>query len=197
MSLRLYELRRDRLAAQRSAELLDHKREALLREILRREHRRAALQVRVDNMYNAARLRLDVARVEMGFDAVERAALAQSAHFILTERPASVMGVRVARIEAKYEPFRAPYGPAATTESLDAAGVAFVELLEPLIDLAQETTAIRKLRSAMRKTTKIFNALRKVVLPRIDREIRATVDGIEEEERDEFTRREVWRQPHA
>jgi len=190
---RLYELRRDRQAAQRSAELLDHKREALLREILRREHRRSALRAKVDELYKAAHFKLRVARVELGIDAIEAASLAQSAHVAIVERASSVMGVRVARIDAAYETFRACYGAAATAESLDVAGAAFLELLQPLIDLAQEETAIRRLRFAMRKTTKIFNALRKVVLPRIERDIRATVEGIEEEERDEFTRREVWR----
>ena len=190
---RLYELRRDRQAAQRSAELLDHKREALLREILRREHRRSALRAKVEDWYKGAHFKLRVARVELGIDAIEAASLAQSAHVTIVERASSVMGVRVARIDAVYETFRACYGASATAESLDVAGAGFVELLQPLIDLAQEETAIRRLRFAMRKTTKIFNALRKVVLPRIERDIRATVEGIEEEERDEFTRREVWR----
>jgi len=41
---RLFELRRDRAAAERSAELLDRKREVLLREIARRERLRGELR---------------------------------------------------------------------------------------------------------------------------------------------------------
>lgn len=190
---RLFELRRDRQAAQRSAELLDRKREALLREILRRERRRAALRAKVDVAYRDAHFKLRVARVDLGIDAIEAASLAQIPRFALTERLASVMGVRIVRVSGTHPPYRATYGAAATTESLDEAGNAFTGSLRDIIDLAQEETAIRKLRFAMRKTTKIVNALRTVVLPKIEREIRATIEGIEEEERDEFARRDIWR----
>ncbi|HLJ75242.1 MAG TPA: V-type ATP synthase subunit D [Thermoanaerobaculia bacterium] len=193
---RLYELRRDRQAAQRSADLLDRKREALLREILRRERLRAQLRASVDASYKNALFKLRIARVELGMNGIESASLAQMPAFALAQRASSVMGVRIVQVGGKFEAYRASYGAAATAESLDDAGAAFHALLPDLIQLAQEETAIRKLRFAMRKTTKIFNALRKVVLPRIEREIRATIEGIEEEERDEFTRREVWRQPH-
>jgi V/A-type H+/Na+-transporting ATPase subunit D len=194
---RLFDLRRDRQAARRSAELLDRKREALLREILRRERRRAELRTAVDASCGDARAKFGIARVELGMDAIEAASLAQSSRLKITERLASVMGVRITHVDAKCDPYRAEYGPAATTPSLDAAGAAFLETLPLLIDLAQEERAIRSLRLSMRKTTRILNALRKVVLPRIEREIRATIEGIEEEERDEFTRREIWRRPRA
>jgi len=59
------------------------------------------------------------------------------------------------------------------------------------VALAQEETAVARLSAAMRKTTKLLNALQKVVLPRIEREIRAIVDGIDEDERDDAGRRRV------
>ena len=194
---RLFELRRDRQAAQRSAELLDRKREALLREILRRERRCAQLSAAVDACYGQARAKLRVSRVELGIDAIEAASLAQSFPLTITERLSSVMGVRISKLEVQPAAYRADYGPAATTVSLDETGAAFLQTIGPLIDLAQEASAIRKLRVAIRKTMKILNALRKVVLPRIEHEIRATIEGIDEEERDEFTRRGVWRRARA
>ena len=48
-----------------------------------------------------------------------------------------------------------------------------------------------RLSAAMKKTNKLLNALQKVVLPRIERDIHAIVDGIEEDERDEAVRRRV------
>jgi V/A-type H+-transporting ATPase subunit D len=190
---RLFELRRDRQAAQRSADLLDRKREALLREVLRRERRRAELQGKVQALYASAAAKLSEARVELGLDGAERASMAQPPRFALRDRTLSVMGVRIMQIEGSYDPFRAEYGPAATAESLDLAGAAYSALLPSVLQLAEQETAIRRLRYAMRKTTKLLNALRKVLLPRIEREIRATIEGIEEEERDEFVRRSVLR----
>lgn len=188
---RLFELRRDRGAARRSAELLDRKREVLLREISRRQRRLQELRSVVAERYAEAHRLLRIARVELGIRGVEAAALAQPPRFTLTQRERSVMGVRIPELAAVVQPYRAFYGAAATTESLDETGAAFLELLPHVVALAQEEIAVARLSVAMRKTTKLFNALQKVVLPRIEQEIRAIVDGLEEDERDDAVRRRV------
>jgi len=188
---RLFELRRNRGAALRSAELLDRKREVLLREIARRERALRELRDVAASGHAEARRRLGIARVELGMRGVEAAALAQPARFTLELRERSVMGVRIPELEAAIEPYRAFYGAAATSESLDEAGAAFTELFPAVVALAQEEIAVERLSVAMRKTTKLLNALQKVVLPRIEREIHAIVDGIEEDERDDAVRRSV------
>ena len=193
---RLFELRRDRAAAERSAELLDRKREVLLREIARRERLRDELRAAVATQYADARSKLDVARVELGMRGVEAAALAQPPRYEVRRRDTSVMGVRIPQLAASVEPFRAFYGAAATAESLDECGAAFTALVSPLVALVQEEAAVARLAVAMRKTTKLLNALQKVVLPRIERDIHAIVDGIEEDERDEAVRRRVFVAPH-
>jgi H(+)-transporting ATP synthase subunit D len=188
---RLFELRRDRGAAQRSAELLDRKREVLLREIARRERLRQSLRGGVAAGYAEAHRRLRIARVELGMRGVEEASLAQPVREAIEHRETSVMGVRIAQLTASVQPYRAFYGAAATAESLDECGAAFAELIPQVVALAQEEIAVARLSAAMRKTTKLLNALQKVVLPRIEREIRAIVDGIEEDERDDAVRRRV------
>jgi len=188
---RLFELRRDRSAAQHSAELLDRKREVLLREIARRERLRDNLRAVVAAKYAEAQLRLRMARVELGIPAIEAATLAQPVRQTIERRDLSVMGVRIPQLSATVGPYRAFYGAAATAESLDECGAAFTELLPHVVALAQEEIAVARLSVAMRKTTKLVNALQKVVLPRIERDIRAIVDGIEEDERDDAIRRRV------
>lgn len=190
---RLFELRRDRTAARHSAELLDRKREVLLREIARRGRLRNELRAVVAAAYAEARLRLGIARVELGMNGIEAAALAQPSRQPIDRRDISVMGVRIPQLSANVAPYRAFYGAAATTESLDEAGAAFTALIPQLVALAQEEIAVARLVVAMRKTTKLVNALQKIVLPRIEANIRAIVDGIEEDERDEGVRRRVGR----
>lgn len=194
---RLFELRRDRGAAQRSAELLDRKREVLLREIARRERSRQSLRGVVAAAYAEAHRRLRIARVELGLHGVEAASLAQPVRDAIEHRETSVMGVRIPRLTTTVEPYRAFYGAAATAESLDECGSAFTELIPQVVALAQEEIAVARLSAAMRKTTKLLNALQKVVLPRIEREIRAIVDGIEEDERDDAVRRRVGMAHHV
>ena len=186
---RLFELRRERSAAKRSAELLDRKREVLLREIARRERVRRELRNVADARYLEAHGRLRIARVELGMRAVEAAALAQPVRYAIAHRQMSVMGVRIPLLTTTVEPYRAFYGAAATAESLDECGAAFTELIPHLVALAQEEIALARLSAAMRKTTKLLNALQKVLLPRIEHDIHAIVDGLEEEERDDAVRR--------
>lgn len=186
---RLFELRRDRGAARRSADLLDRKREVLLREIARRERALRALREDVGKRYGEAHRLLSVARVELGMRGVEAASLAQPSRCAIASSSASVMGVRIPELRASVEPYRSCYGAAATAESLDECGAAFLDLVPHLVALGQEEIAVTRLSAAMRKTTKLLNALQKVVLPRIERDIRAIVEGIEEDERDEAVRR--------
>ncbi|HSP32931.1 MAG TPA: V-type ATP synthase subunit D [Thermoanaerobaculia bacterium] len=190
---RLFELRRERIAAQRSVDLLEQKREALLRETLRRTVRRDALRRRVDDGYRDARRKLDIARVELGMRAIEAAALAQQPQHAIVRASTSVMGIQIPRLTVTVSDFRAQYGAAATSCSLDDAGCAFHDVLTDAIALAEEDCALSRLRAATRKTGKLLNALKKIVVPRIEREIRFVLEGIEEEERDEALRRTVWR----
>lgn len=187
---RLFELRRDRAAAQRSAELLEQKRQVLLRELLRRARRQTALRNDANAATRDARHKLGVARVELGLNAIESAALAQLPTLSLALTSASVMGVRLPRLAMTPAPFQALYSP--PSASLDDAGAAFSALLVLLAKLAEEEAALARLRLALRKVTKLSGALRKVVLPRIEHDIRAVVEEIEEEERDEAVRRGRW-----
>lgn len=188
---RLYELRRDRVAAARSAELLERKREALLVETSRRTALRDALRDAVAAAHAQAARLLAIARVEIGSETIAAAGLAQPETHTIELREASVMGVHIPDIAVTTRPFRPVYGAAPTTRSLDDAARAFHELVPQLLRLAAAEHAVARLRLALRKTTKLVNALQKIVIPRVESEIRTTVDCIEEEERDEGVRRKV------
>ncbi|MGZ7040299.1 MAG: V-type ATP synthase subunit D [Thermoanaerobaculia bacterium] len=188
---RLYELRRDRVAALRGAELLERKREVLLRETAARAKLVAKLRRDVDRAYREARRLLRIADVELGREGVLAAALAQPMTSTIESRQDTVMGVRLRELRAAASPYRAVYGAAATTESLDNAGAAFTALLPRVIELSSHESALARLRIAVRKVTKIVNALHKVILPRLTEQIRLTVDSIAEEERDEAVRRKM------
>lgn len=185
---RLFDLRRDRVAARRSAELLDRKREVLVREVARRTKDRDRLREAVDDAYRSSHHALRTACVDLGHRGVAAAALAQRDRTRIDRRSSAVMGVRITDVTVSVPPFVASYGAAATTASLDETGVAFTTLLHDVLLLASQEDAVRRLATALRKTTRLVNALQKIVLPRIEREIRATLDGIEEEERDEAVR---------
>jgi vacuolar-type H+-ATPase subunit D/Vma8 len=95
-------------------------------------------------------------------------------------------------LHARFAPFRPRYGPGGTAESLDQAGKAFAEALPVLVRLAKEELAVRNLQHGFAQTVRRLNAIEKVVLPRLDHEIREVGSALEEEERDEALRRKRW-----
>ncbi len=188
---RLYELRRDLSAARRGADLLERKREVLLRETSRRATRLESMRIDVREQLAAARKRLRIAEVDLGSEGVAAAGLAQPLACTFDEHDVTVMGVHFREVRAHGCRYRPVYGPAATSASLDEAGAAFAALLPKLIEVAAEETAVARLHVAVRKATKIVNALQKFILPQLEQRIHTIVASIEEEERDEAVRRKM------
>lgn len=189
---RLLLLRREREAARRGQDLLEQKREVLLRELLRRTRLRDEVADRAAAALAGARARLREARTELGRLAVDSAALAQTEIVSVERRAKTLLGIALPALQGRFKPFRPRYGLGGTAESLDRAGSAFAEALPVLVRLAEEELAVRNLREGFAKTIRHLNALEKVVLPRLDDEIRAVTTALEEEDRDEALRRKRW-----
>ena len=84
--------------------------------------------------------------------------------------------------------FEISYGPAGTDVHVDRAARAFAALLPPLVELASQESALRNLERALRKTVRTLNALKDLLLPELDAEIRSVAASLEEDERDERAR---------
>ena len=194
---RLLDLRQSREAARRGREVLEQKLELLRRELQRRTALRDERRVALRRSLQAARDLLREARIELGRRALESAALAQPEAPEVAWQRGTVVGVEVPRLHAPVARFRPRYGPGGTAPSLDKAGEAFTDLLQPLIVLATEEAAVRSLRRGLRQTARRLNALEKAILPALDREMRELTAALEEEEREESTRRKVWLEAQA
>jgi V/A-type H+-transporting ATPase subunit D len=184
----LIELKRRREAVRGGIDLLDRKREALVRQLLERRGRAEGLRAELAAALEEARSRIRRAFREIGRPACEAAALAQIASPSLDVRDDRVLGVRLPLVLASIEPFHISYGPGGTAASLDFAARAFADLIPALLKLASQETAIRNLQRALQRTTRTLNALKDMLLPEIEADIRAVAAGLEEEERDERAR---------
>jgi V/A-type H+-transporting ATPase subunit D len=189
---RLLTLMQERRAAQLGRELLDRKREAILRELIQRLRRRDAQRDVVRDALRAARRTLRAARIETGRRRIEAAILAQPVSASVDMRGGSLVGVPMPRLQPRLLPFVPHYGTAATTATLDEAGAQFSGLLAALVRLAEEEEAARNLQLGLSKTVRRLKALEQVVLPRLDREVRDVTAALEEDERDESIRRKSW-----
>lgn len=187
---RLLELQRHRRAVETGIELLDRKREGLLRALAQRSRQANESRRRLETALEAARRTLDRAAVHIGDAAARAAALAQPGFDGVSAREEPVVGVRVVRLSATVAAFAPHYGPGGTCQALDDAGRQFTRLLPEILILAQEERAARTITAGLRRTTRTLNALRAVLLPAVDADIRAVASGLEEEEREEAVR---WR----
>jgi V/A-type H+-transporting ATPase subunit D len=189
---RLLTLHQERAAARLGRELLDGKREAVLRELLRRTRRRNELRDAVRDALDGARRVLRAAVVETGAAQVDGAALAQPLSASLDVRHASHVGVPMPRLHARVTAFVPHYGTGGTAATYDTAGARFSALLPALVELAEEEEAVRNLQAGLAKTVRRLSALEQVVIPRLEREVREVTAALEEEERDESARRKTW-----
>jgi V/A-type H+-transporting ATPase subunit D len=174
--------------AREGYDILDKKREVLSTELVHVAHDAAQLEAEVHELLAAAYGALALAKVTMGQEHIEWAALAVTKTVEITVRPRSVMGVVIPTVEAHGEPPVTPYGLGDTTVALDEAAARFREVLDRIPGLCETMTAVWRLARELQKTQRRVNALQYVFIP----EYQTTVDYIqgvlEEREREETFR---------
>jgi V/A-type H+-transporting ATPase subunit D len=185
---RLHALRLERQAARLGRELLDSKREAILRALLDHTRRRAAAGAALGAQYDRALAAMREARVTLGGRTADAAELAQPADASVDWRAGSVVGVPTPKLTARVPAFVPRYGAAATGADLDRAGAEYSLLLTALVAFAEEDEAVRNLQRGLSKTVRRLKALEEMVLPRLEREARAVATALEEDERDDTVR---------
>jgi V/A-type H+-transporting ATPase subunit D len=184
----LHALRRDLEAARLGRDLLDDKREAILRTLLERAPRHKAAGAAAVAALAAARRRLVAAVVECGRNAVDAAVLAQPAAAAVDWRPGSVVGVPTPALTARIPAFTPRYGAASLTAELDRAGEDFSAAAGALVAFAEEDAAARNLQTGLSRTIRRLRALEQIVIPEIERQRRAVAVAVEEDERDDTVR---------
>jgi H(+)-transporting ATP synthase subunit D len=190
---RLIELQRRRRAIETGAALLDRKREGLLRAIAERTRASAERRARLARALADARSVLDRALAEIGETSALAATLAQPRAPSLTVGSDAIVGVRVPRLTADFGDPGVHYGPGGTCAALDETVRAFGAVLPEIVWMAEEEAAERSLKRGLKRTVRTLNALRIVLLPAVDADIRAVASGLEEEEREEAVRWRVGR----
>lgn len=183
--------KRSRILASTGYELMDRKRNILIRELMALIDDAKNLQERIDATFAEAYASMRMAEISMGGSA-RVAAESVPIDNGFTLRTRSVMGVELPRVSAKYEQLPGPpYGLAFTSSELDDAYFKFQEVKELVRDLAETENCIYRLAYAIKKAQKRANALKNIVIPGLDSEIFRISDALEEKEREEFVRLKV------
>jgi V/A-type H+/Na+-transporting ATPase subunit D len=184
----LIRLKKDLRFAREGYEILDRKREALTNELVRVAKEADTLQKEVWALLESAYAAMGQARLVMGSDHVEWAALAVNKTVDVHLRLRGIMGVAIPQIEARGEPPKLLYSPGDTPAVLDEATAAFREVLLKVPQLSMLTAAVWRLANELKKTQRRVNALQHIFIPNYETMIAFIVSSLEEREREETFR---------
>jgi len=184
----LIRLKKDLRFAREGYEILDRKREALTGELVRVAKEADAIQKEVWALLETAYNAMEKARLVMGSDHVEWAALAANKTVDVHLRLRGIMGVAIPQIEARGEPPKLLYSPGDTAAALDEASAAFREVLLRIPQLSMLTSAVWRLANELRKTQRRVNALQHIFIPQYESTVAFIISSLEEREREETFR---------
>jgi V/A-type H+-transporting ATPase subunit D len=174
--------------AQEGYEILDKKREVLTSELLHLAHDAESLQREVWDLLDAAYAALEEARLTMGQERVEWAALAVDKTIEVEVKSRGVMGVPIPIVQAHGEPAEMPYSLGDTMATLDKAGTAFRLVLSKVPELSESMTSVWRLARELRKTQRRVNALQYIFIPEYKDTVSFIESALEEREREETFR---------
>ena len=181
--------RRSRALAATGYELMDRKRNILIREMMALMDTAKDVQAQIDAVFAEAYAALQTAHLKLGI--CDQIAEAVDVDRTLEIQYRSLMGVELPHIPDRSPPPRPEYGFASTSSALDDAYIKFHRVKELVRQLAEVETSIYRLAVSIRKTQKRANALQNIVIPNFDHTIRFITDALEEKEREEFVRLKV------
>ncbi len=159
--------------AQQGRDLLEQKRTALMKELMRvadtvMEHSEALRHTSAE-----ARLALSHAQATAGDEAVRSAGLAARGELSLQLTTTNVMGVKFPRIEQKHISRSAlgrGYSIVGTSITIDEAAAAFETEVEAILRLAQSELYLSRLADEIQHTSRRLNALDQLLIPELEAE---------------------------
>ena len=172
-------------------ELLDRKRNILVREIMALINHATEIQNKIDSTYSSAYIALQKANITLGICDELSNTVKEDNSLELSYR--SVMGVEIpiVSIADTEENSGVPYGLYSSNSMLDEAYLKFIEVKKLTADLAEIENSVYRLADAIKKTQKRANALKNIMIPKFESTIKSITDALEEKEREEFSRLKV------
>ena len=170
-------------------ELLDRKRNILIREMTSLIDRASSIQDRIDATYAQAYKALQMANISLGICQELSRTVPVENNLNVAFR--SVMGVEIPMVSLAEQDVPVPYGLSATNSMLDKAYAQFNEVKRLTAELAEVENSVYRLADAIKKTQKRANALKNIMIPRFEETVKFITDALEEKDREEFSRLKV------
>ena len=177
--------------ANQGFELMDKKRNILIRELMDLIEQAKDIQSQIDTTYSYAYRCLQHANVEHGISYVQQLAYTIPIEDSIKIQTRSIMGTEIPHVKYTPTPAKPSFSFSTTKESIDAAVAAFTKVKELTIELSMIETSAYRLATNIKKTQKRANALKNITIPTYQALVRDISNALEEKEREEFTRLKV------
>ncbi|MGN6714808.1 V/A-type H+-transporting ATPase subunit D [Anaerocolumna jejuensis DSM 15929] len=182
--------------AKQGYELMDKKRNILIRELMELIDKARDIQTEIDGTFTSAYSALQKANIEMGIRNVEDLSFTIPEENSIEIKQRSIMGTEIPLVEFELEDEKPTYSFFNTRVSLDEATSSFRKVKELTLRLATIENSAYRLAASINKTQKRANALKNITIPNYAQLVHDIQNALEEKEREEFTRLKViknWR----
>lgn len=177
--------------ANQGFELMDKKRNILIRELMDLIDQAKDLQSQIDETFTRAYKSLQRANIEHGISWVEELAYTVPIEDSIQIQTRSIMGTEIPHVKYAHEENALTYAFGDTMESIDIVREDFRKVKELTIELSMVENAAYRLATSIKKTQKRANALKNITIPTYQALVYNITNALEEKEREEFTRLKV------
>lgn len=178
--------------ASQGYDLMDKKRNILIRELMALIDQAKDIQSEIDVTFRSAYKALQKANIELGINYVQEIGESIPVENSIEIKARSIMGTEIPLVRYTKPIADMPsYAFYSTRESLDQARAAFERVKELTIKLSMVENSAYRLATNIKKTQKRANALKNITIPTYRGLVHDITNALEEKDREEFTRLKV------
>ena len=177
--------------ARQGYDLMDKKRNVLLKELMALIDEAKEIQEQIDSTFTKAYACLQRANIEHGISKVQQLPFTVPIEESIRIQTRSIMGTEIPHVKYDEKENNLTYSFSTTSESIDIAREAFREVKDLTIKLSMVENSAYRLASNIKKTQKRANALKNITIPMYTNLVHNINNALEEKEREEFTRLKV------
>lgn len=183
---KLMSTKRSLALARTGFELMDKKRNILMHEMMQHIEEAGVIQREVDEVFANAYRSLQQANISYGV--IKSIADTVPVDNGISIRQRSVIGVEIPIVTREASEVGIPYGFIESNTFVDSAYINFLKVKDLCVRLAEIENTVYRLATAIKKIQHRANALKNVMIPRLEANIRFIQNSLEEKEREDFSR---------
>lgn len=187
----LIALKRSLALARLGYDLLDRKRNILIREMMGLIDTASKVQGQINDTYARAYQALQQANITLGI--IEDIARSMPIENGVNVSSRSVMGVEIPIVTMEDTPPEPYYNFSSSNSMLDDAYLSFYRVKKLTAVLAEIENSVYRLANAIKKTQRRANALKNIIIPRFEANVKFITEALDEKDREDFSRLKVIR----